>query len=67
MNVLKVSTFYNAATKEEKALVEAYGNSDEDKPLAGIAGGSIAVETDTGKVFFFDETDGWVEQFSFQS
>ena len=67
MNTLKVSTFFNAATKEEKSLVEVYLNSDEDKPTAGIAGGSIAVETDTGKVSFYDETDGWVEQFSFQS
>ena len=67
MNILKVSTFFNAETKEEKTLCEVYLNSDEDKPTAGIAGGSIAVETDTGKVSFYDETDGWVEQFSFQS
>lgn len=40
----------------------------DTKPTAGIANGSIMVEVDTGKVFFFNEGAGtWVEQFSFQS
>lgn len=48
--------------------VELAGNSDETKPTTGIIDGSICTETDTGKVFFFNEDSGdWVEQFSFQS
>ena len=32
-----------------------------------VAEGSILVESNTGKVFFFNEkSDTWVEQFSFQ-
>jgi hypothetical protein len=47
---------------------EISGNSTEAKPTAGIVDGSIFVETDTGKVFFFNENAGnWVEQFSFQA
>lgn len=48
--------------------VELAGNSDETKPTTGIIDGSICTETDTGKVFFFNEDSGdWVEQFSFKS
>ena len=47
---------------------EISGDSTDTKPTAGICGGSIFVESDTGKVFFFSEKSGdWVEQFSFQS
>ena len=47
-------------------------NSDETKPLAAdlpdTASGSIIVEPDTGKVFFYNRPgDAWVEQFGFQS
>lgn len=46
-------------------------NSTETKPTgdaaAEIASGSIIVEPDTGKVYFYDRpNDEWVEQFSFQ-
>lgn len=42
--------------------------STDTKPTAGIANGSIIVESDTGTVFFYNEDDEeWVEQFSFQS
>lgn len=47
--------------------VEISGDSTETKPTAGIADGSIFVESNTGKVYFFNEKSGdWVEQFSFQ-
>jgi hypothetical protein len=50
------------------AYVEISGDSTETKPTAGIADGSIFVESNTGKVYFFNEKSGdWVEQFSFQS
>ena len=47
-------------------------NSTETKPLAvalpDTASGSIVIEPDTGKVFFYNRPgDAWVEQFSFQS
>ena len=49
------------------AYVEISGDADDTKPTAGIADGSIFLESDTGKVFFFNEKSGdWVEQFSFQ-
>lgn len=40
--------------------------STDTKPTAGFATGSICVEVDTGKVYFFEEPSTWVEQFSFQ-
>ena len=56
----------------ELRYIECYGNSDWDKPTtapngANICCGSKAIETDTGKVVFYDDEDGWVDQFSFQS
>lgn len=47
-------------------------NSTETKPLAAAlpdtASGSIIVEPDTGKVFFYNRPgDAWVEQFAFQA
>lgn len=49
------------------SYVEISGDSGEAKPTSGIADGSIFTESDTGKVFFFNEAAGnWVEQFSFQ-
>lgn len=53
---------------EEKHYVEISGDSTETKPTAGIVDGSIFTESDSGKVFFFNENgEDWVEQFSFQS
>lgn len=41
--------------------------STDEKPTNDVDMGSILVEVDTGKVYFFNETAGeWVEQFSFQ-
>lgn len=55
----------------ELHLVEIGGPSSVTKPTTTPAGHalcsmSLATESDTGKVFFYDETSGWVEQFSFQ-
>ena len=51
----------------EKEYVELSMDSDDVKPTEHISGGSIVSETDTGKVYFYDEDEGdWVEQFSFQ-
>lgn len=53
--------------------IEASGSSDEGKPeeesVGGpIADGSICIESDTGKVYFFnEEAEDWIEQFSFQA
>lgn len=42
-------------------------DSNETLPTSGIAEGSIAVATDTGDVYFYNETDSeWKKQFSFQ-
>lgn len=55
----------------ELHYVEIGGPSSVTKPTTTPAGHalcamSLATESDTGKVFFYDETNGWVEQFSFQ-
>ena len=53
---------------EQKFYCEISGDSSESKPTAGIIDGSIFVESNTGKVYFFNEkTTAWVEQFAFQS
>lgn len=39
--------------------VEMAGPSSETKPTAGLANGSMFLETDTRKVYLFDEDDGW--------
>ena len=50
------------------SYVEISGDSDETKPTTGIADGSIFTESDTGKVYFFNEASSdWVEQFAFQA
>lgn len=47
--------------------LELSGDSTDTKPTAGVLDGSIFLESDTGKVFFFNETSGdWLPQFSFQ-
>lgn len=46
---------------------EYAGLSTDEKPT-DCATGSIFVEVNTGKVFFFNaDAETWVEQFSFQS
>ena len=51
----------------EKFYYELSGDSTDSKPTADVVDGSIFLETDTGKVYFFNgKTSEWVEQFSFQ-
>ena len=55
----------------ELHYVEIGGPSGTSKPTATPAGHaicdmSIATESNTGKVFFYNETNGWTEQFAFQ-
>lgn len=53
---------FDSATYLEVAL-----DSTETKPAGNLADGSVCLETDTGKVFFYNENSAsWVEQFSFQ-
>lgn len=40
-------------------IVELAGDSSESKPTTGIANGSMYLETDTRKVYLYDEDDGW--------
>ena len=59
---------FSIESGETKNYVEISGDSSESKPTANIVDGSIFTESNTGKVFFFNEkTSAWVEQFSFQS
>lgn len=45
-----------------------WGLSTDSKPTSGVGNGSIFIEINTGKVYFFNgEGAAWVEQFSFQS
>lgn len=58
-----VSTFYDG-----KKTMEYQGLSTDEKPTSVAATGSIFVEVDTGKVFFFDEESAeWIEQFTLQT
>ena len=53
---------------ENIKYVEISGDSTDTKPTAGICDGSLFVESDTGKTYFFNEKSGdWVEQFSFKA
>ena len=46
--------------------VEYAGLHTDSKPTDGIATGSVFIEVDTGKVFFFNsEGSAWIEQFSY--
>ena len=60
------------ADGSELHYVEIGGPSGVTKPTTTPAGHaicsmSIACEDDSGKVYFYNEASGWVEQFSFQS
>ena len=46
---------------------EYRGLAADAKPTEDVPNGSIFVEIDTGKVYFYNaEGETWVEQFSFQ-
>lgn len=58
------------ADGSELHYVEIGGPSGETKPTTTPAGHalcsmSLAFEDDTGKVFFYNEADGWGERFTF--
>ena len=60
--------YINQKWVDTKLYVELSCDALESKPTDNICDGSIAVESDTGKVYFFNEDSGaWVEQFAFQS
>lgn len=62
-----IRTLKRYVEPDGKEYVELSMDSDDVKPTEHISGGSIVSETDTGKVYFYDEDEGdWVEQFSFQ-
>lgn len=43
-------------------IVNIACNHDDEKPIAGLANGSMCIEVDTGKLFLFDEDEEeWVE------
>lgn len=65
IRTLKRAIAVDGATDAE--YIELTCLSTDTKPTTRVLGGSIAVEVDTGKVFFYDEAGTqWVEQFSFQ-
>lgn len=46
----------------ETILAEIVGLSTDSKPTAGIANGSIFIEMNTGKIYFYNEAgSAWVE------
>ncbi len=45
---------------------EFLGPNAATKPTEGFFVG-VWTETDTGDVYFYDQTNGWTKQFSFQS
>lgn len=50
------------AYNQERVIVQAACLSTDTKPTDGIANGSVCIEMDTKKVFFFDEAaSSWVE------
>lgn len=60
-------TLYDKNIQNGKHLAEGFCLSTDTKPTNQIANGSILVEIDTGTVYFFnEESEEWVEQFSFQ-
>lgn len=63
-----VEKLFTRESDANKYYVEISGDSTETKPTFNIVDGSIFTESDTGKVYFFNEKSGdWVEQFAFQS
>lgn len=61
MRVL-VDNYFSNDAGTPKHYVEIAGDSNDSKPTTGIIGGSLFMETDTGKVYIFDEnTSTWTE------
>lgn len=63
-----VSRIVAVVNGENIVYKEISGDSTDTKPTTGICDGSIFVESNTGKTYFFNEkTGGWVEQFTFKA
>ena len=67
MRVIVNKIFGYAYNGDHLHLIEAYGSSDEAKPTEATVGGpivdgSVCIETDTGKAYFFnEEANDWIE------
>lgn len=49
-------------TTENNEVLEIRGLSTDTKPTEGVINGSIFIEMDTSKVYFYDlENEQWVE------
>ena len=66
VRIVACKSFGEARDGNGVSYFEYAGKSSDTKPTAGVATGSIFVEVNTGKVFFFSEPSTWTEQFSFQ-
>ena len=48
--------------KDGKQYLELAGLSTDSKPTEGVLTGSVYIEVDTGKPYFFDEeSESWME------
>ena len=53
---------HSTATINDKLYCEFAGLSTDEKPTANLLTGSIFIEVDTSKAYFFDEESGeWLE------
>lgn len=53
-----ITTLKQVTYSPDAKLIEAYGLSTDNKPTANIANGSMFVEMNTGKIYFFDAEGG---------
>ena len=54
--------FIKDETGADLKYIEAAGPSSAEKPTARIAEGSLFHETDTKKIYAYNEDNGWIEQ-----
>lgn len=52
----KIRVLQDQLFTDGKRYIQAAGPSSANKPTAGIVTGSIYIESDTAKVYVFDET-----------
>ena len=58
----KNAILVEVANGEALTMADLFGTSNDSKPTAGYANGSVFLEVDTGKVYLFNETtSAWVE------
>ena len=59
---MAVRTIESVHVADGITYIEAAGLSTDAKPTTGVATGSVFIEVDTGKAFFFNEDAGtWTE------